>query len=71
MKKEDEMGMYINFQAMRIAYSFINAFLLIWIFYDFLKFRNIGLPLILTLSQGIVFFGSKLFITWKMNKDEK
>lgn len=71
MRKQDEMEMHITFQALRVTYLFINIFLLIWMFYDFIKFQNVGLPLILTLSQVVVFFGSRLYLTRKMNENEE
>lgn len=71
MRKADEMEMYINFKAMRLASLATNVVLLIWSFYDYFKFREIGLPLILIFIHGMVYFGSISFLGRKMAQDEE
>lgn len=70
MQKLDEMEIYINFKAMRLASLATNSILIIWSFYDYLTLGKVGLPLMLIFIHGIIYFGTVLFLARKVNKDE-
>lgn len=61
-KKADEMEIYITRKSGRIAWVYSGLFLLIWSVYDYVQTQRLGLPLILLLSQNIVFWLSQLII---------
>lgn len=68
VNKADEMEMWINYKAMRLAYVFTAVFLLVWNIVALVQNAQISfLPFVLLLAQGIIFFGTKLFLSKKMD----
>jgi len=66
MKKADEMEMYITLKSVRIAWVFTVIYLLIWSAYDFIRTSQLGLPVLLLLTQEMVFWGCLLFFRHRM-----
>ena len=67
LKKADEMEMAINFKAMRLAYVFVLAALLIWMNVEFISTKELPIiQLLIILAQNSIFFVSKLLITRRM-----
>jgi hypothetical protein len=56
MKKADEMEMYITLKSIKIAWLFTVVYLLVWSVYDTIKTSQVGLPLILLITQNVVFY---------------
>lgn len=71
MKKMDEMEVDINLKAIKWAWLYTTIFLAIWMFYEVIYTGKIGLAALLLLSQNIIYFGTQIFLKWKLGKDEK
>ena len=72
LRKMDEMEMSINLKAVRLAWAYSSAFLLVWVSYDWIKNGNFnGLAFILLMSQLAMYWAVQLFLKWKLGKDEK
>lgn len=68
----DEMEMYINLQAIRLAWVYGILFLLAWIGYDWIKMGLYNrIAFILMSSQLVVYWTVQLFLKWKFGQDEK
>lgn len=71
MKKMDEMELALNFKAIKWAWGYSVLFLAIWVFYEYIQKKTLGLAFILLMSQNIVFLGTQIFLKWKIEKNEK
>ncbi len=72
MKKMDEMELYITSKSMKIAYVYTMIFLIIWCIYNYVKYSEPGLPLLLFLTQSVVMNASSLILKRKLGgKSEK
>jgi len=72
LQKADEMEMAINFKSMRLSWVFGNIALFIWLVVAFIKSGEFPLILFTIICfQNVIFFGSKLYMTRKMSRDEK
>ncbi len=71
-RKMDEMEMSINLMAIRWAWVYTGLFLLVWIFYDWIKagWFNV-IAFLLLVSQQLIYWSIQLFLKWKLGKDEK
>jgi len=67
MKKADEMEMYITLKSVKIAWLFTGIYLLIWSIYDTIKTSQLGLPIILLISQNLVFYSCLLFFRYRVS----
>lgn len=70
-RRADEMEMSINFKAMRLAYVFENAALLVWAVISQIKGYSPIIQTTIILIQNIIFFGSQLYMKRKMAKEKK
>ncbi len=71
-RKMDEMEMYINLKAIRLAWVYGVSFLIIWIGYGWIKTELFnGVAFILMSTQLVVYWMVQLFLKWKLGKDEK
>ncbi|GAA0735141.1 hypothetical protein [Clostridium oceanicum] len=66
MKKMDEMELYITSKSMKIAYAYTTIFLIIWSIYNYFKYSEAGLPLLLFITQSVVINVSSLILKKKM-----
>ena len=71
MKKMDEMELSISLKAIKGAWAYTVLFLAIWMIYDYIQTRVLGLAFILLISQNLVLTGIEIFLKWKLGKDEK
>ena len=71
MRKMDEMEMSISLKSMKGAYAYTILFLAIWVIYDYIQTRKLGLGFLLLISQNLVLTGMQFFLKWKLGKDEK
>lgn len=71
MKKMDEMEMSISLKAIKGAWAYTILFLAIWVIYDYIQTRTLGLAFFLMVSQNLVLMGILSFMKWKLGKDEK
>jgi len=67
MKKADEMEMYITLKSVKAAWLFTVIYLLIWSTYDTIKTSQPGLPIILLISQNVVFYTCLLFFRHRIS----
>jgi len=56
MKKADEMEMYITLKSIKIAWLFTVIYLLVWSVYHTIKTSQLGLPLMLLITQNMVLY---------------
>lgn len=71
-KKADEMEMSINMKAMKYAFLFSSLFLIVWINVELFKFGKFDpIALDLLFAQNFIFFGTKVILTRRMEKNEK
>lgn len=70
-RRADEMEMSINFKAMRLAYVFENAALLVWAVISQINGDTFRIQILIVLIQNIIFFGSQLYMKRKMAKEKK
>lgn len=47
MKKMDEMEMNISLKAIKGTWTYINLFLMIWVIYDYIEKKPLGLEFFL------------------------
>jgi hypothetical protein len=71
IKKMDEMEMNISLKAIKGAWVYINLFLVIWIIYDYIQKKPLGLEFFLFITQFLVCVVIQSILTWKLGKDEK
>ena len=71
MKKADEMEMYITLKSIKIAWLFTVIYLLIWSTYDTVKTSQLGLPIILLISQNMVFYACLLFLRHRITSENE
>jgi hypothetical protein len=72
LQKADEMEMFINFKSMRFSWLFVNIALFVWLVVVLIKSGELPLIIFTIISfQNIIFFGSKIYMTRKMSRDEK
>ncbi|UNC93019.1 hypothetical protein [Candidatus Contubernalis alkaliaceticus] len=57
----DEMDIHISYLAARNLAGLVWIFLLIWIWYDFIKTETIGTPFLLAALSKLVYFGSIIY----------
>ncbi len=62
MKKADEMQVYISLKSTRLAWTYCIVFLLIWMWYQYIKGQYWEILLILISSQLMVFWASQIFL---------
>ncbi len=67
MKKADEMEMYITLKSVKIAWLFTVIYLIIWSTYETIKTAQLGLPILLLISQNIVFYACLLFFRHRIS----
>ena len=72
----DELEMFINFRAMRVAWIILQVLLIIWCIVSFIFFFRLALvPFLLLSISNTTFFLSKLVISAKLTcgakKDEE
>lgn len=70
-KRADEMEMSINYKAMRLAWVFENAALLVWAVISQINGDTSRIQIFIILIQSVVFFGSQLYMTRKMANEKK
>lgn len=70
-RRADEMEMSINFKAMRLAYVFENAALLVWAVISQIKGDTPIIQTTIILIQNIIFFGCQSYMKCKMAKEKK
>lgn len=70
-RRADEMEMSINFKAMRLAWVFENAALLVWAVISHINGDTFLIQISIILIQNIIFFGSQLYMKRKMAKEKK
>jgi hypothetical protein len=70
-RRADEMEMSINFKAMRLAYVFENAALLVWAVISQINGDTFRIQISIVLIQNIIFFGSQLYMKRKMANEKK
>ncbi len=70
-RRADEMEMSINFKAMRLAYVFENAALLVWAVISQINGYTPRIQILIILIQNVIFFGSQLYMKRKMAKEKK
>ena len=71
MHKMDEMEMSFSLKAIKGAWAYINVFLVIWIIYDYIQKKPLGLEFFLFITQFLVCVVIQSILTWKLGKDEK
>jgi len=71
MHKMDEMEMSLSLKAIKGAWAYINVFLVIWIIYDYIQKKPLGLEFFLFITQFLVLVVIQSILTWKLGKDEK
>ncbi|ADK14824.1 hypothetical protein WX45_03304 [Clostridium ljungdahlii DSM 13528] len=71
MRKMDEMEMSISLKAIKCAWSYTIIFLTIWVIYNFIHTKEIGLAGFLLITQNLVMILVEYFLKWKLGKDEK
>lgn len=71
MRKMDEMEMSISLKSVRWAWFYTVMFLVIWVIFDWIQNRNMGLQFFLLITQNLVLLGTQTFLKWKMSKNEK
>ena len=71
MKKADEMEMYITLKSVKVAWLFTVTYLLIWSIYDTMKTSQLGLPIILLISQNIVFYACLLYFRYRITGENE
>lgn len=71
MRKMDEMEMSISLKSVRWAWFYTVMFLFIWVIFDWIQNRNMGLQFFLLITQNLVLLGTQTFLKWKMSKNEK
>ncbi len=57
----DEMDMYISYLAARNLAGLVWTFLIVWVLYDFITTKTLGIPFILSALSKVVYFGSILY----------
>jgi len=71
-RKPDEMEMSITLTAIRIAWVYSSVFLLVWVFYDWIKMGQFnGIASILLSSQLSLYWAVQVYLRWKLGRDEK
>lgn len=71
IKKADEIEMYISYRAARLSYLFVTISLVIWMIIDFAINKEFPFAQFLIVAvQNIIFFGSKIFMMYKMTSDK-
>ena len=71
MKRMDEMEISVTAQALRVAWAYTVVFLFVWMVYDWIHAKTLGLPFLLFMSQNLIFLGLQQYLKWKLSKDEK
>jgi hypothetical protein len=71
MKKMDEMELSISLKAIKGAWAYTVSFLAIWMIYDYIQTRILGVAFFLLITQNLVLIGILSFLKWKLGKDEK
>lgn len=72
IRKMDEMEMSINLKAIRLTWVYSVLFLLMWIWFDWIKMGSYNvIAFILMTSQLMIYWSVQLFLKWKLGKDEK
>ena len=72
LQKADEMEMFINFKSMRFSWLFVNIALFVWLIVALIKSGELNFIIFMIISfQNIIFFGSKIYMTRKMSRDDK
>ncbi|WP_333888331.1 hypothetical protein [Clostridium sp.] len=71
MRKMDEMEMSISLKAIKGAWAYTVLFLAIWIIYDCVHARALGLESFLLVTQNLILMAIQYFLKWKLGKDEK
>lgn len=67
-RRADEMEMSISFKAMRLAWVFENAALLVWAVISQIKGDSPLIQTMIILIQNVIFFGSRSYMQGKMAK---
>lgn len=71
MKREDEMGLYVNNIAMKYAYGLENVLLLLYSIYVYAFYGKLEYVIIyVILIQNIVFFSIKLMMSMRLSREE-
>ncbi len=72
MRKMDEMEMSINLKAVKSAWVYAVLFLLVWVWYDWVKIGLFNeMAFILMTSQLAIYWAVQIYLKWKLGKDEK
>ncbi|HZK56553.1 MAG TPA: hypothetical protein VFC84_20545 [Desulfosporosinus sp.] len=71
MRKMDEMELSISLKAIKGAWIFTIVFLGIWVAYDFIQKKPLGLEFFLLITQNLVLLALQSIFKWKLGKDEK
>ena len=71
MNKMDEMEMSISLKAIKGAWVYTILFLAIWVIYDYIQKKPLGLEFFLFITQNIVLIVLQSILKWKLGKDEK
>jgi len=66
-----KLEMSISLKAVRLAWIYTIIFLLIWVIYDYINTKKLGLPFLLLITQNIILNSVQLFLKWNIVKDEK
>ena len=70
-RRADEMEMSIIYKAMRLAWVFENAALLVWAVISQIKGDTSIIQTTIILIQNVIFFGSQLYMKRKMAQEKK
>ena len=70
-RRADEMEMSINYKAMRLAWVFENAALLVWAVISQINGDTSRIQILIILFQNAIFYGSQLYMTRKMANEKK
>lgn len=71
MRKMDEMELSISLKAIKGAWVYTIVFLGIWVAYDLINKKPLGLEFFLLITQNLVLLMLLSILKWKLGKDEK
>ncbi|MBR0599664.1 DUF6442 family protein [Sinanaerobacter chloroacetimidivorans] len=69
MKKMDEMELSITLQAIKWSWSYMILILALWMIYEFVQGNSINIPVLLLVSQNMVFFIAQQILTQRAGDD--